>query len=377
MGIKGLLNELKSSTRHCNISNFRGKRIAVDGYVWLHKCAHLCAKEIFHDPGSKEILPFLLTKLQLLLNNEIQPFFVFDGRPLPSKLETNRIRHEAREKASKYIYEMEKNGKTNELTSYDYIAAISIQFETVKTFIVFLKTQNIPFIIAPYEADAQLAYLSRTKQVDLVLTDDSDLLPYGASDVLFKMNDEGNVDYIKFVDVISVFKINDYKVEAPKKKSKKVISNSNDKLSMSDFYEFTGIEGVSENQYDDFLTVCILCGCDYSPPIKTIGFSMARKLVAQYHSNINLIVNEIQKKCKLLPNYNDMFSQAKLTFKYHKIYSIELKRIIPLTPMKLDDLANQNSFSDDYYDFAGKVFDGETLQLHIIGAIDSHHNDID
>lgn len=39
-------------------------------------------------------------------------------------------------------------------------------------------------IVAPYEADAQLAYLSRSGTVDVVITEDSDCLPYGCKKVL-------------------------------------------------------------------------------------------------------------------------------------------------------------------------------------------------
>lgn len=38
-------------------------------------------------------------------------------------------------------------------------------------------------IVAPYEADAQLAYLSREGIVDLVITEDSDLLVFGSKRV--------------------------------------------------------------------------------------------------------------------------------------------------------------------------------------------------
>ena len=42
-----------------------------------------------------------------------------------------------------------------------------------------LKREGIECIVAPYEADAQLAYLALTGDVDAVITEDSDLLPYG------------------------------------------------------------------------------------------------------------------------------------------------------------------------------------------------------
>ena len=42
-----------------------------------------------------------------------------------------------------------------------------------------LKERGVEFVVAPYEADAQLAYLARSGAVHAVLTEDSDMLPYG------------------------------------------------------------------------------------------------------------------------------------------------------------------------------------------------------
>jgi hypothetical protein len=46
-----------------------------------------------------------------------------------------------------------------------------------------LKRRNIRFIVAPYEADAQMAYLALNGLADVVLTEDSDLLCYGCPTV--------------------------------------------------------------------------------------------------------------------------------------------------------------------------------------------------
>jgi len=46
-----------------------------------------------------------------------------------------------------------------------------------------LKSENIEFVVAPYEADAQLAYLSNLETekggIEAVITEDSDLIAYG------------------------------------------------------------------------------------------------------------------------------------------------------------------------------------------------------
>ena len=41
------------------------------------------------------------------------------------------------------------------------------------------------FVVAPYEADAQMAFLARNGDVDLVITEDSDLIAYGCPQVGF------------------------------------------------------------------------------------------------------------------------------------------------------------------------------------------------
>jgi exonuclease-1 len=51
-----------------------------------------------------------------------------------------------------------------------------------------LQNRGIKFIVAPYEADAQLAYLSRSGMVDFIITEDSDLLAFGAKKILYKLD---------------------------------------------------------------------------------------------------------------------------------------------------------------------------------------------
>lgn len=52
-----------------------------------------------------------------------------------------------------------------------------------------LRHEEIPFLVAPYEADGQLAAMSRMNYLDLVLTEDSDLIAHGAWSVLYKTHD--------------------------------------------------------------------------------------------------------------------------------------------------------------------------------------------
>jgi len=55
---------------------------------------------------------------------------------------------------------------------------------------------GIDVIVAPYEADAQLAYLNRAKIADYVITEDSDLVLFGCHHVRNKR--KKSFDYFRF-----------------------------------------------------------------------------------------------------------------------------------------------------------------------------------
>ena len=48
-----------------------------------------------------------------------------------------------------------------------------------------LKQENVSYVVAPYEADAQMTFLAISKQVDAVITEDSDLIPFGCPRVSY------------------------------------------------------------------------------------------------------------------------------------------------------------------------------------------------
>lgn len=82
-----------------------------------------------------------------------------------------------------------------------FVEALEITHEIVNKLIVELRSQKVQFLIAPYEADAQLAYLYQKGEIDLVLTEDSDLLLFGANKCFFKMDLTGKGLEIDLTDL--------------------------------------------------------------------------------------------------------------------------------------------------------------------------------
>lgn len=60
---------------------------------------------------------------------------------------------------------------------------IDVTHEMAKNLMSACRLRNVDCIVAPYEADAQLAYFSMNDIVDLIVTEDSDLLLFGAKKV--------------------------------------------------------------------------------------------------------------------------------------------------------------------------------------------------
>lgn len=53
-----------------------------------------------------------------------------------------------------------------------------------------LKQENVSYIVAPYEADAQMTFLAVSQQVDAIITEDSDMIPFGCPRVSYLFVDD-------------------------------------------------------------------------------------------------------------------------------------------------------------------------------------------
>ena len=61
--------------------------------------------------------------------------------------------------------------------------AATITYDDVVECIKVCKSLNIKYMVSPYEADAQIAYLVESGAADFAISEDSDLLAYGYKEV--------------------------------------------------------------------------------------------------------------------------------------------------------------------------------------------------
>ena len=69
-------------------------------------------------------------------------------------------------------------GKQSDAMDY-FRRCVDVTPEMALAFIKQLRREGVQAIVAPYEADAQLAYLVKEDIANFVITEDSDLLAFG------------------------------------------------------------------------------------------------------------------------------------------------------------------------------------------------------
>lgn len=280
MGITGLLPLLEDIKRDINICEYKNKVVAVDAYVWLHQCAFGCAESLCTGVPTNQYVWSFIRKVKQLMHVGCKPYIVFDGARLPAKAATEESREAHRKKA---------------LSEGNFTSALDVNAEMARCVMQALKQINIPFVVAPYEADAQLAYLIYQGIADVVLTIDSDLIVYNCARVFYDMDSYGSGYEIMPVDLMK-------------------------------------LETLSVFSHDNFLDACILSGCDYLKSIKKIGLKKAIALVDKYGSGIEAIVHLEENVAYNVPvGYASAYKHAKETFLHQTVYDISSKTLVPLT----------------------------------------------
>ena len=274
MGIQGLLPLLKSITHETSLEHLRGKTVAIDTLCWLHRGIYSCTQQLALGQPTKAYVKFCESMLDLLLHFGIIPYFVFDGSYLPAKREKEEERRANRETALREGRAAHAAGdaagaqtafaRAVDVTpqmAYEFIIvlrrvcrareAASACFSCLSTRVCPLALQRgLAFVVAPYEADAQLAFLCREGIVDAVITEDSDLLPYGARRVLYKLDRaSGTGQEVRGVARSSVRGHVQPFSRPPQVELGRLASNVD-----PSFLHWTD---------DMFLSFCVLAGCDY------------------------------------------------------------------------------------------------------------------
>lgn len=297
MGVAGLLPVLKPVAESASLERYRGKTVAIDTYSWLHKAVFCCADKIVMDMPTKAYWGYFNKKLNMLRHFQITPYFVLDGDYLPRKAGTEVERENRRDTYKKQALDAHDAGNSR-LAFSNFQKACDVSPELAKSLIEEFKAHNIKYIVAPYEADSQLVYLEKIGEVDAIISEDSDLLVFGAQILLTKLNDQG-----VFVE----------------------IRREN----------FKNCHGSKISTFDDeqLLLMATISGCDYTKGIPKYGIQKAITQVYQFKTYERVILS-IRAEGKQIPDiFDDEYKKAKLAFRYQIVYNPVLQKVQHLNPL--------------------------------------------
>ncbi|XP_066238272.1 exonuclease 1 isoform X1 [Saccopteryx leptura] len=298
MGIQGLLQFIKEASEPVHMRKYKGQVVAVDTYCWLHKGAIACAEKLAKGEPTDKYVGFCMKFVNMLLSHGIKPILVFDGCTLPSKKEVEKSRRERRQANLLKGRQLLREGKVSEARDC-FTRCVNITHAMAHKVIKAARSQGVDCLVAPYEADAQLAYLNKAGLVQAVITEDSDLLAFGCKKVILKMDQFGNGLEIDQARLGMCKQLGDVFTE------------------------------------EKFRYMCILSGCDYLSSLRGIGLAKAcRVLRIANNPDIEKVIKKIGHYLKMnitvSEDYIKGFIRANNTFLYQLVFDPVKRKLTPL-----------------------------------------------
>lgn len=128
--------------------------------------------------------------LKLVQSYNIRPICVFDGLHLKAKAATEKTRQDNKKANKELALQMAEKGQEEDARKY-FARSLVLRSKMIDLLVDVLRALNIEVIVAPYEADAQIAYLVKEGIADFAISEDSDLITYGCPTLLMKLTFSG------------------------------------------------------------------------------------------------------------------------------------------------------------------------------------------
>ena len=391
MGISGLLQFLKQYNTKVKVAKYGGKTVAVDTSCWIHQAAYYADFSDGTEKVIQKIVNYIVKRLKMLKENKITPILVFDGPSIEVKKRTRNERAKNRNNWREKVAFLMKEGRPDE-ANRKFGESFTITSYIIQKIIESIKLYKIKYVIAPYEADSQLAYLFHSGKVQLVITEDSDLIAYGVTKLLYKMDNDGKGYELQIESLFYNKKNSDKLRPGPVvTKDKQILSSEgsqdssqsqnsgyfNEKISSDEECKTRDdtylINSTIEPIFwkENFLTLWILAGCDYLDPIKGIGFKTAYKLVSE-HDTIKNVINSIRysKKYGIPSNYLSSFNNAYMTFLFQPVYDIDKEKCVHLNEPNENDYYGYMFINSEDKSFWGQILEDKHAKDICMGNID-------
>lgn len=298
MGIRGLTRLLCSnapdSFRHIEggLTQYAGKKIAFDASLFIYQVMTVS------DTSSSGPWVNLIARVTKLLDAQISPVFVFDGAPPAAKSTVLTKRRETAAVQRSY----------------------RLSGKDVKACKRLLSSIGVPFVEAPSEAEAQCARMCMDGLVYGVATEDMDALAFGTP-----------------ILIRNIFGSSAVAGVSPTMKH-----------CITEIHLEKAISQLGLDSMEQFVDLCIMCGCDYAGTIPGIGPVRALKGIRE-HGNIDGVLAAV------MPMSGGRITHDKLkSFTYQQARKLFLSPTVlkanempPLNRTPLNIIELTNAMKDD------------------------------
>ncbi|XP_073106808.1 flap endonuclease 1 isoform X2 [Elaeis guineensis] len=319
MGIKGLTKLLADNApramKEQKFESYFGRKIAIDAsmsiYQFLIVVGRTGMETLTNDAGEvTSHLQGMFNRTIRLLEAGIKPVYVFDGQPPDLKKQELAKRFSKREDATKDLSTAIEAGDKEGIEKFSK-RTVKVTKQHNEDCKRLLRLMGVPVIEAPSEAEAECAALCKSDKVYAVASEDMDSLTFGAPRFLRHLMDPS----FKKIPVME--------------------------------FEVSKVLEELELTMDQFIDLCILCGCDYCDSIKGIGGQTALKLICK-HGCIENILENINKERYQIPE-DWPYQEARHLFKEPIVSQEfpELKWTAPDEEGLVDFLVKDNGFNHD------------------------------
>lgn len=234
------------------------------------------------------------------MNYKINLVFVFDGVPPDAKKRIINKRIRQKQKIEQRVSEMPQ-GKESEKLSKQLIYISKDEREESK---MFLELLGIDVYQSKGEAESLCASLNKSGIVDYVYTEDTDSLAYGSPFMIKQYRGAYNLMEISLKNILTEMKIT----------------------------------------FDQFIDLCILCGCDYSNNIPRMNYDESYRLLQRYND-----IPHILENITIVPEFFN-YIEARTLFK--TMESVPILEYVSLQEEKVKSFllnCDLNASSIDYF----------------------------
>ena len=320
MGIKGLTKLLSDHAPGCmreqKFEGYLDRKVAIDASMHIYQFMMVVGRQgdqqLTNDAGEvTSHLQGMFMRTCRMLEAGIKPVYVFDGKPPTMKGGELAKRKDKREQAEADLAKAKEAGDAEMIEKMSK-RTVRVSREQSQEVMRLARLLGLPVFEAPCEAEASCAALCKAGLVYAAASEDMDTLCFSCPKLARNLM-------------------------APASQGKPILE-----------FDFERCLKELELTWDQFIDVCIMCGCDYCDSIKGIGPVKALQLIKK-HGCIEKLLEDLDKEKYVVPE-DWPFDEARKLFKNPDVVDtngLELKFTAPDEEGVVDFLVKEKQFSED------------------------------